>query len=377
MQEQLRRERGRGRAAEASERQERRAGRGRLANSAGTKYLAYDLAGNVLLEASLASHLDLSPDAAGKLSRMTEETTHETSTLAYDGRGFLAKARNAVTDCGPVATTPTYGSEGLLYERQQQSLFTSAITAQTRVFYFAGRPVAQLDGIPATGTLTYLAVDHLGTPILASTGAAAARWSGGFEPFGRDFTNPSAQNSGIFLRLPGQWDDTIWDNTHLGSGLYYNLNRWYEPAVGRYSQVDPLAPVGEIPYLYARSSPLLYIDPLGLRYCVGAVSSSRTAGWRILRHHWRGWTHNEPPPRDTAGDFNLIRFRLTCPCPRAINRDTLSFTSTEGAPDPLFKYDWPLEPSALYVDVSVSSSWVYSHDFDRLARTLHLCYSCK
>jgi RHS repeat-associated protein len=251
-----------------------------LANSAGIKYLAYDFAGNVLLEASPTSHLDFTPDAAGKLSRMTEEITHETSTLAYDGRGFLAKARNAVTDCGPLVTIPTYSSAGLLYQRQQQNLFSSVVTAQTRIFYFAGRPVAQLDGAPATGVLTYLTVDHLGTPILASTGAAIDTWSGGFEPFGRDFTTPSAQSSGIFLRLPGQWDDTVWDNTHLGSRLYYNVSRWYESGNGKYSQPDPLGgdgpaePVPQRPtvdtelsspfYSYVNANPTSYIDPIGL-----------------------------------------------------------------------------------------------------------------
>jgi RHS repeat-associated protein len=236
-----------------------------LANSAGTKYLAYDFAGNVLLEASPTSHLDFTPDAGGKLSRITEETSHETSTLAYDGRGFLAKARNAVTDCGPVATIPTYSSEGLLYQRQQQNLFTSAATVQTRVFYFAGRPVAQLDDAPATGVLTYLTVDHLGTLILASTGAATTSWSGGFEPFGRDFTTPSAQSSGIFLRLPGQWDDTVWDNTRLSSGLYYNVNRWLDAGTGRYISSDLIGLDGDINlYSYAWESPTRWSDPLGL-----------------------------------------------------------------------------------------------------------------
>ncbi len=236
-----------------------------LANSGGTKYLAYDLAGNVTLEASPTSHLDLAPDAAGKLGRMTEETRRTSSTLAYDGRGFLAKARNAVTDCGPVVTSPTYGSEGLLYQRQQQNLFTGSITAQTRVFYFAGRPVAQLDGAPVQGMLTFLSVDHLGTPILATSNATVAIWSGGFEPFGRDFTTPSAQSAGVFLRLPGQWDDPVWDGKQLNSGLYYNLHRWYAPALGSYSAPDA-AHLGVIAalYNYALERPTKFVDRLGL-----------------------------------------------------------------------------------------------------------------
>src|SRR5579863_3885031 len=236
-----------------------------LASGAGTKYFQYDLASNVLLEAAPTSHLDFQPDAAGKLSRMTEETQRTNSTLLYDGRGFLASARNAVTACGPLVTTPTYGSDGLLYHRQQQGLFTKAIQAQTRIFYFAGRPVAQLDGPPATGTLTFLTVDHLGTPILASTNTGVATWSGGFEPFGRDFTIPSAQQSGFFLRLPGQWDDASWDNSKLTSGLYYNLNRWYEHDTGRYTTPDlflfAFTVGGQQAYAYVRANPLRLTDP--------------------------------------------------------------------------------------------------------------------
>ena len=233
-----------------------------LASAAGTKYFGYDFAGNVILEAAPTSQLDFSVDGAGKLSRMTEETQRTSSSLAYDGRGFLATARGAVTDCGPLVTTPTYSSEGLLFQRQQQALFTGVLQAQTRLFYFAGRPVAQLDGPPATGTLTYLTVDHLGTSILATRSTGTAIWSGGFEPFGRDFTSPSAQTSGIFLRLPGQSDDATWDTAHLGSGVYYNLNRWYESGTGRYAMPDPVK-LGE-PYVYVRGNPLTATDRLGL-----------------------------------------------------------------------------------------------------------------
>ncbi len=238
-----------------------------LASSAGTKYLTYDAAGNVLQEAAPTSHLDFNADAAAKLSQMTEETQRTTATLTYDGRGFLATARNAVTDCGPLLTTPTYGSEGLLYSRQQQALFTGAVQAQTRVFYFAGRPVAQLDGPPATATLTYLSVDHLGTPNLASSAAGAATWSGGFEPFGRDYTVPSAQSSGIFLRFPGQWDDAVWDGARLSSSTFYNVNRWYDSQAGRYTQADRfLPPSWKDPNLlsYVRQRPSALADPLGL-----------------------------------------------------------------------------------------------------------------
>jgi RHS repeat-associated protein len=201
---------------------------------------------------------------------MTEETVHASATFVYDGRGFLATATQSPTDCGPsqncgpVQTSATYGSGGVLYVRDRQPLFaaTSPPLAQTRVFYFAGRPVAQLDGPPASGHLTFLTVDHLGTPILA-TGYIS--WIGGFEPFGRDYTNPSAQSLGIFLRLPGQWDDAAWDSLGgVQSGSYYNVHRWYEAGTGRYAQSDPLRQSLEA-YLYGHARPTLFTDRLAGR----------------------------------------------------------------------------------------------------------------
>ncbi len=249
-----------------------------LANSAGTKYLTTDQAGNVILEAAPTSHLDLAADASGKLSRITEETVRAIATLSYDGRGFLASARNAVTDCGPLVTAPTYSSDGLLYFRQQQNFFTGTVQAQTRLLYFAGRPVAQLDGPPGSGVVTYLSVDHLGTPNLASNAAGLARWSGGFEPFGRDYTTPSAQSSGIFHRLPGQWDDVVWEGS-LQSETYYNVSRWYELNTGRYIQADPLRITQALTaYTYANERPLVLLDRLGLQ---AAPTASTLPGFDV------------------------------------------------------------------------------------------------
>jgi RHS repeat-associated protein len=96
-----------------------------------------------------------------------------------------------------------------------------------------------------------------------STGTAV--WSGGFEPFGRDFTVPSAESFGMFLRLPGQWEDPFFDPSTLGVNLHYNLHRWYEPGTGRYISGDPI-PIIETQqfYVYASNRPLVFIDLYGL-----------------------------------------------------------------------------------------------------------------
>ncbi|HET6414316.1 MAG TPA: hypothetical protein VFG53_19865 [Anaeromyxobacter sp.] len=87
------------------------------------------------------------------------------------------------------------------------------------------------------------------------------------------------------LRLPGQYDERLLGNLGL-QGPYYNWNRWYLPAVGRYMELDPLLlspraidllpskarqAFGEgellnVPswYGYAGENPLTYVDPTGL-----------------------------------------------------------------------------------------------------------------
>jgi RHS repeat-associated protein len=99
-------------------------------------------------------------------------------------------------------------------------------------------------------------------------------WSGGFEPFGGEFTVPSAEASGVFLRLPGQWEDPFFDPSTLGVNLHYNLHRWYEPATGRYIAPDPLrldleaafegagSLIGH-PFTYTDGNPLKRGDPKG------------------------------------------------------------------------------------------------------------------
>ncbi|WP_211212170.1 RHS repeat-associated core domain-containing protein [Kiloniella laminariae] len=70
------------------------------------------------------------------------------------------------------------------------------------------------------------------------------------------------------LRLPGQYVD---EETGRGGAsslthpLYYNYNRDYDPATGRYTQVDPIGLAGGVnTYAYVGGNPVSYFDPDGL-----------------------------------------------------------------------------------------------------------------
>ncbi|WP_317233308.1 RHS repeat-associated core domain-containing protein, partial [Serratia fonticola] len=49
------------------------------------------------------------------------------------------------------------------------------------------------------------------------------------------------------------------------SGLYYNLNRYYDPGIGRYLTADLVKLAGGLnPYQYVDGNPVGWVDPLGL-----------------------------------------------------------------------------------------------------------------
>jgi RHS repeat-associated protein len=71
---------------------------------------------------------------------------------------------------------------------------------------------------------------------------------------------PSVQTVKFNLRFPGQYYDEI-------TKQHYNLNRYYNPEIGRYMEPDPIGLEGGLnPYAYAGSNPVNNVDPSGLEW---------------------------------------------------------------------------------------------------------------
>jgi len=107
-------------------------------------------------------------------------------------------------------------------------------------------------------------------------------WAARYEPFGQAQIDDDVDDDGTPvvnpLRFPGQYDDD-WKRPWGGVGPYYNMARYYDPAIGRYTQVDPVleqtmevpqgalecgGACGPLSYGYGRNNPLKYVDPSGL-----------------------------------------------------------------------------------------------------------------
>ena len=124
---------------------------------------------------------------------------------------------------------------------------------------------------PAAGVpeVAYIQPDHLGTPrvvIDPVRNLSLWEWSSKSEVFGNQAPNSDPDGDGVAfelaLRFPGQ-------QATDASGLFYNYQREYDPAVGRYSQSDPIGLRGGIStYSYVSANPASLIDPKGLE-CVG------------------------------------------------------------------------------------------------------------
>jgi RHS repeat-associated protein len=109
----------------------------------------------------------------------------------------------------------------------------------------------------------YIHVDHLNTPRLIADASGTTVWQWDQqEPFGANSPdqNPSGLGSFDFPgRYPGQYSD-------IETNLFYNYHRDYDPSLGTYKESDPIGlRAGLHTYAYGSGSPLLYVDPDGLK----------------------------------------------------------------------------------------------------------------
>jgi len=132
------------------------------------------------------------------------------------------------------------------------------------VYRLSGERVAVREG-----STVYAAVgDHLGSVTVLAQGGSPAGVTR-YLPYGA-----IRLETGVWVtdrRFTGQrWETSL--------GLYDYQARFYDPALGRFLQPDPLVPQAGDPsslnrYAYARLNPLRYVDPTG--HCWGPVSFVR------------------------------------------------------------------------------------------------------
>ncbi len=254
---------------------------------------AYDATGNrTALTTSAGTASYTYPATSHRLTAVDGEARNHDAvgnTTSIGGKTFIyndANRMNAVKQGNAVLESYGYNHRGervlrtpaggaaqiALYNEAGQWLGNYSATgqAQKQAIWLDNYPVALIN-VQSTGVpeLAYVQPDHLGTPrvvIDPVRNVAIWEWSNKSEVFGNQIPSADPDGDGVVfelaLRFPGQ-------QATDASGLFYNYQREYDPAVGRYSQSDPIGlAAGPNTFGYVMGNPMSWIDPEGLEVLV-------------------------------------------------------------------------------------------------------------
>ncbi|BEO70882.1 hypothetical protein SMQE32_17010 [Serratia marcescens] len=142
-------------------------------------------------------------------------------------------------------------------------------------------PLAALEqaGDSRSADIYWYHTDLNSAPLEVTDAAGNLCWSGQYDTFGKlqgQTVAGAAKRQGAQyqqpLRYAGQYQDDE-------SGLHYNLFRYYEPEVGRFTTQDPIGLRGGLNLYQYAPNPLMWVDPLGLMSCsTDAAKLARNLG---------------------------------------------------------------------------------------------------
>jgi len=205
---------------------------------------AYDDNGNMTRKTTGTDVSNYIYDVENRLIRVEDDDGSLIAQYYYDPFG-----RRLWKDVGGLRTCYFYADEGLIgdYDGSGNEIRTYGYVPNST---WTADPLFQKAG----GTYYWYQNDHLGTPQKIVDTSGRVVWSATYDSFGN-------MESGVVeiennLRFPGQYYDAE-------TGLYYNWNRYYDPATGRYESIDLLGDETNR-YSYISGNPINFCDPLGL-----------------------------------------------------------------------------------------------------------------
>jgi RHS repeat-associated protein len=208
-----------------------------------TTSYTYDADGNQLTAKQGSSTISSgSWNGADQLTAFSDPEAAMTS-AAYDGNGL----RQSETVNGTTENFTWGSGTNLLMDSQNAYIYDGGAA-----------PFEQVN--LATGAVSYLAADALGSVRGVISGSGSLTASTSYDAWGNPLT-PAGLTSYTPFGYAGSYTDP--------TGLLYLVNRYYDPSTGQFLSVDPdVAQTGE-PYGYAGGDPVSNTDPLGLSWMIG------------------------------------------------------------------------------------------------------------
>lgn len=263
--------------------------------------LAHDANGNVTLDPTARNLGDGEggvPNPSGQVYEYDEENRLTAVRRASDNALLLSIAYDAVgrrvssadylaagDPCGGPPAVTRHIHAGLETLEEHLSCDGGANYALSREFVWGDRfpqPVALIthggtgggfggQSVPAGESVYHYLHDVLGSVVALTnaSGQVVERYT--YDPYGKtviEETNPATGLPTARLDASAFGNPFAWTGQRYEASvqLYQFLSRWHSTHLGRWIQRDPLGPVeGTNLYEYIGSSPLTFVDPLGLR----------------------------------------------------------------------------------------------------------------
>ncbi len=210
--------------------------------------LGYDANGNVTSKGTGQDSYVF--DAA---NRMTSVATKES--YVYDGYGRRVKVTR-LSDSKLDYPIYTMGGQLLTDDDQRSNTTTDYINLNGSLVAKNTAPIGT-----TTWTTTYEHTDALHSPISESNAAGTVTRIQRYTPYGEPSGNTYTQGPGFTGHV-----------TDAATGLTYAQQRYYDPVIGRFLSVDPVAADGNTGasfnrYNYAGNNPYKFTDPDGRQEC--------------------------------------------------------------------------------------------------------------
>ena len=255
--------------------------------------------------------------------RLSETHTPDGAIWAYTYDAF---GRRIKKECVKTGNTGRKSSVSYLWQGATlaEEHRTAGETTEVSRWHFEPgtfNPLAK-ETISAAGKVSFypIVTDHLGTPKELFDTEGNCVWQAEHSLWGEttvawqkmqkpDGLQPLVDCS---LRFQNQWEDEE-------TGLFYNLNRYYDPDSGQYLSQDPIGLEGGLRIHGYVHDPMQWVDPLGLAGCVlgqnmheRVIPVARKLGTGYLKVSPSKWTwrKNEKFLTDNMNDAKAGRGRI-------------------------------------------------------------------